>query len=123
MAVLDIIKDEQLIEHAGREGKFLIDEFNKLKEKFSFIGDVRGLGFYLGVEIVKDKESKIPDAELASFIVLQLKDKYKILLSTDGPCHNVLKFKPPMVFSHTNAVYFVESLQEIANDYSNFGFK
>lgn len=114
LAVLDVIRNEKLIEHAGKEGNFLIKEFNLLKEKFYFIGDVRGMGFYLGIEIVKDKESKEPDAEIASKIVLQLKDQYRILISTDGPYHNVLKFKPPMVFSHSDAVYFVNSLLAIA---------
>lgn len=97
-AVLDIIEDEKLMEHASLVGSSLLTRLNQLKEKHSIIGDVRGVGMFVGVDLVKDRASREPATSEAQHVLTRLKQE-RILLSADGPYRNVLKFKPPMVFS------------------------
>ncbi|MHA1541958.1 MAG: aminotransferase class III-fold pyridoxal phosphate-dependent enzyme [Candidatus Hodarchaeales archaeon] len=112
MAVLDVIKEENLQENALQVGSYLKHELENLKNKFPLIGDVRGLGLFIGVEIIQDQEFLIPAPDHASYIVNRMKEK-GILISTDGPDHNVLKIKPPMVFTKENAIHLVTTLEEI----------
>ena len=76
------------------------------------IGDVRGLGLFLGIELVLDRTTLEPAAEIASYIVERMKDN-GTLLSIDGPLHNVLKIKPPLVFSQSNADTLVSVLDQV----------
>ncbi|MDC1312409.1 aminotransferase class III-fold pyridoxal phosphate-dependent enzyme [Flavobacteriaceae bacterium] len=99
-AVLDVIEEEQLQKNAKLVGNFLKNELLKLQEKFTIIGDVRGGGLFLGIELNDAEKTPLP--EQASYLANRMKD-FKILMSTDGPDHNVLKIKPPMVFSIDNA--------------------
>ncbi|MFT4673294.1 MAG: 4-aminobutyrate aminotransferase-like enzyme/Ser/Thr protein kinase RdoA (MazF antagonist) [Saprospiraceae bacterium] len=99
-AVLDVIAKEALQKNAKLVGGFLKNELHKLQQKHTIIGDVRGAGLFLGIEL-NDAEKK-PLPEQASYLANRMKD-FKILMSTDGPNHNVLKIKPPMVFSIDNA--------------------
>ena len=112
MAVLDVIEEEQLQANAFQVGNCLKAGLRKLIKKHSLIGDVRGLGLFLGVELVADRETLEPAAAQASYVVERMKD-HGILISTDGPLHNVLKIKPPMVFSEENADFFVRTLDKI----------
>ena len=66
------------------------------------IGDVRGYGFFLGVELVKDRETLEPHTELAGRVENQLKEN-GVLVGTEGPFENVIKIKPPMCFNNSNA--------------------
>ena len=112
MAVLDVIEKEHLQENAQRVGYRLLKGFEKLKENFPLIGDVRGQGLFIGVELVKNRETLEPAAKEATYIINRLRE-HGILISTDGPLHNVLKLKPPMVFSEQNADDVVEVLGRI----------
>ncbi|MFT5526211.1 MAG: 4-aminobutyrate aminotransferase-like enzyme/Ser/Thr protein kinase RdoA (MazF antagonist), partial [Pirellulaceae bacterium] len=102
LAVLDVLEEEQLQQHAYDVGQTLVVELRRLQGKHEVIGDVRGLGLFLGIEFVKDRQTKAPDASTASRIVNQLRHQ-NILLSTDGPDHNVIKIKPPLPFTIENA--------------------
>ena len=102
MAVLDVVERRGLRAHALRVGGYLLDEFRTLAEHHAIIGDVRGRGLFLGVELVKGRETKAPATEEAGQVVERLKEE-RILMSTDGPWSNVLKMKPPMVFSMEDA--------------------
>lgn len=113
LAVLDVIESENLQQHAWQIGLQLQAGLTELKERYQFIGDVRGSGLFWGIEIVRDKESRLPAARLARELVESMK-KRRILLSTDGPDHNVIKFKPPMVFSAGDADRLLMTLGEIA---------
>ena len=84
-------------------------------EKHTLIGDVRGLGLFVGIELVLDRETLKPAAEQASYIANRMRER-GILLSTDGPFHNVLKIKPPMVFTEENADLLVGALDEILEE-------
>jgi len=102
MAVLDVIEEEGLRDRAVRVGRYLRDGFRDLGERHLEIGDVRGMGMFMGVELVRDRESRTPaTAETARLIELVKADG--ILLSAEGPHHNVLKIKPPLQFQETDA--------------------
>jgi 4-aminobutyrate aminotransferase-like enzyme len=83
--------------------------------KYTLVGDVRGSGLFLGVELVRNRESLEPAAEEASFIVNRLRD-HGILLGTDGPYHNVVKIRPPMPFDESNADFLVAIFENILKE-------
>lgn len=109
-AVLDVIHQENLQQHAQKIGTLLLEHFNLLK-KYPLVGDVRGKGLFLGIELVKNQSTLEPAAKEAAQLVLALR-KSGILLSTDGIHKNVIKFKPPMVFSQANAMHLIQKLEE-----------
>lgn len=110
VAVLETLANESLQENAKRVGAEIVKGLRQLQGDVEAIGDIRGLGFFLGAELVKDRDQKIPDAELARFIVNFMSEQH-VLMGTDGPDHNVLKIRPPMCFDMTNAMQFMEKLQ------------
>jgi 4-aminobutyrate aminotransferase-like enzyme len=102
LAVLDVIRDEGLQENARVTGEYLLDGLRDLARRHPLIGDVRGQGLFIGIELVRNRETKEPADREASEIVERMKDA-GILLSTDGPHHNVIKIKPPLVFCKPDA--------------------
>jgi 4-aminobutyrate aminotransferase-like enzyme len=80
-----------------------------LKHKYELIGDVRGIGLFVGIELVKTREGKEPATEEASFICKAMCEK-RVLISTDGPYNCVLKLKPPLALQKTDVDYFLASL-------------
>tara|TARA_B110000014_G_scaffold208130_1_gene159282 strand:+ start:202 stop:1497 length:1296 start_codon:yes stop_codon:yes gene_type:complete len=111
-AVLDVIEDEGLQENAEIVGSYLIEELFKLQSKYTFIGQIRGQGLFIGIELISNTDTLKPNKTLAAKIVNQMKDA-GILISIDGPDHNVLKIKPPMVFNLENANELVINLKTI----------
>ena len=111
-AVLDVIKEEGMQQRALKVGSYLINEIKSLQSKYPIIGDVRGAGLFIGIELIRDIENLEPAAIEADKIINQMKDQ-KILLSTDGPDHNVIKIKPPMVFNKDNADEFLLKLSHV----------
>lgn len=114
-AVLNVIEEEGLQENADDVGNYLIDQLNKIDN--SLIGQVRGQGLFIGIELIKDKDALTPAAKEADEIVNAMKDA-GILMSTDGPDHNVLKIKPPIIFTRENADELVLNLTSIFNEIS-----
>ena len=112
LAVLDVIESERLQENALKTGTRLMDELRDLMEEHPLIGDVRGLGLFVGIELVLDRETLAPAADQANYVVNRMKQR-GILLSTDGPFHNVIKIKPPLVFTGANADFLVSTLDKI----------
>jgi 4-aminobutyrate aminotransferase-like enzyme len=115
LAVLDVIEEEGLQAHALRVGGRLMSGLRGLMEQYSLIGDVRGLGLFIGVELVLDRQTLEPAGEHASYIAERMRD-HGILISTDGPFHNVLKLKPPLVFDEADANRLVATLAEILDE-------
>jgi 4-aminobutyrate aminotransferase-like enzyme/Ser/Thr protein kinase RdoA (MazF antagonist) len=111
LAVLDVIQQEEMQQHAKEVGNYLMDGLKKLMDKHPIIGDVRGHGFFIGAEMVRDKVTQEPAVSEINIVVEKMKEK-GYLLSTDGPLHNVLKIKPPMPFNKQNADEFVLLLDE-----------
>ncbi|RJG44384.1 aspartate aminotransferase family protein [Mesorhizobium sp. DCY119] len=110
-AVLDIIQKQQLQQNARDVGGYLLEELRTLATDYPLIGDVRGAGLFIGVEIVSDAFAKAPDAKTTTRIVNGLRDRF-VLISATGPRANVLKIRPPLVFSRENADFLLDALRE-----------
>jgi len=115
MAVLDVIENEGLQQNAQRAGRRLLEGMRELQAKHPIIGDVRGLGLYAGIELVTSRETLEPAPEHADYVINRLRD-HGLLISTDGPLENVLKFKPPIVFSEINADEVVAVLDKVLGE-------
>lgn len=107
--VLRTVVGDGLPREAAETGDFLLAEFTRLADEFPLIGDVRGSGLFLGLELVRDRQTLEPADREASFIVERMKDQ-GILMGTDGPLHNVLKIRPPMTFERNAAKTLVAAL-------------
>jgi len=108
--VIDIIQDEGLIENAEKIGGYLKAELLKIKDDFDYLGDIRGPGLFIGLDIVDNKEDKNPDREKAIEIVEILKGK-GVLISNAGQYRNVLKLRPPLVFDSSHADFLLDELR------------
>ncbi len=115
MAVLDVIEAEGLQDNAKKVGGMLLEGLDGLKRKHPLIGDVRGMGLFVGIELVTDRQTLAPASDHADRIINRVRD-YGILMSTDGPMANVLKIKPPMVWTRADAERVVEVLDEILSE-------
>jgi len=112
LAVLDVIRDEKLQENALNVGKHMKAGLKGLMDKHPLIGNVRGLGLFIGIELVRDRETLEPAAEQAFYIAERMKEA-GILVSVDGPLYNVIKIKPPLVFTEANADLYISALDKI----------
>ena len=110
-SVLKVIEEEGLQENAQKTGSYLIQLLEDLKKKHAIIGDVRGRGLFIGIELVRDEISKEPADIESKQLINKIKDK-GVLLSVDGPFNNVIKIKPPLVFNQENAKFLVEKLSK-----------
>jgi 4-aminobutyrate aminotransferase-like enzyme len=115
MAVLDVVKEEGLQAHALRVGNRMLEGLRPFVDRYPIVGDVRGSGLFLGVELVRDRETLEPATEEASFISNQMREHH-ILLGTDGPYHNVVKIRPPMPFNEANADQLVATMDKILSE-------
>ncbi|XP_022070230.1 ethanolamine-phosphate phospho-lyase [Acanthochromis polyacanthus] len=115
LAVLDVIVKEDLQGNALRVGQHLSGLLEKQKEKHPLIGDIRGCGLFVGVELVRDRLKLTPATAEAQEVIYKLKEQH-ILLSADGPHRNVLKFKPPMCFTMDDAELVVEKIDLILTE-------
>ncbi|PFG63120.1 4-aminobutyrate aminotransferase-like enzyme [Thioclava sp. ES.031] len=111
-AVLDVIEGEGLTENAREIGAYLQDGIRARAEAHPCIGDVRGAGLFLGVEIVSDRAAKTPDATATSAIVNGLREE-RVLISACSKTHNVLKIRPPLVFTRENADQFLAAFDRV----------
>jgi 4-aminobutyrate aminotransferase-like enzyme len=96
-AVLQVIERERLQERASRMGAYLVGGLQKLAARYPWIGDIRGSGLYVGVELVDDLAQKTPAPDIAASVVNGLRDR-GVLISACGPLANVLKIRPPLIF-------------------------
>lgn len=112
MAVLEAIQSEGLVENARETGRYLKDGIQALASLHPCIGDVRGAGLFLGVEIVSDRVAKTPDAAMTTRIVNGLRDE-RVLISACAKAANVLKIRPPLIFTREQADILVERLDRV----------
>lgn len=115
LSVLEVIEEEALQENAKVVGDFYLSLFKDLQQDYPCIGDVRGSGLFIGVEIIKSSRLE-PDTELASIIKNELRNRH-ILISTDGPHDSVLKSKPPLCFTQQNAQFVVENVRQALEEH------
>ncbi|HET6932804.1 MAG TPA: aminotransferase class III-fold pyridoxal phosphate-dependent enzyme [Candidatus Acidoferrum sp.] len=112
LAVLDVLRDENLQQNALAVGTQWLQDLRELQETYPLIGDVRGLGLFLGIDLVTDRETRAPATRQAAYVVNRLREE-GILAGTDGPHHNVIKLRPPLCFTKTDAAQFTSSLASI----------
>ncbi|WP_461163080.1 aspartate aminotransferase family protein [Arthrobacter sp. R4-81] len=101
-AVLDVIREESLIENALKVGEKIITGLKDLSQGLDQVAEVRGSGFFIGVDLVTDRTTLTPNGDAAATIVNTLRED-RILISACGAQGNVLKLRPPMPFSTTDA--------------------
>lgn len=114
-AVLAEVRDQGLQRRAREVGGFLSGRLRELAECFPIVGDVRGRGLFLGVELVRDPKSRAPFPEAAAYVVNRMRER-GIFMSADGPARNVLKIKPPMVFSRGDAAHLAGELEVLLGE-------
>jgi 4-aminobutyrate aminotransferase-like enzyme len=110
MAVLDVIEEENILQNVNDTGRYLLEGLKGLQSRFEQIGDVRGKGLFYGIELVRDRETQEPAADDAIKVREFLREN-GVLLSVTGPLGNVIKARPPMVFSRANADRLIETLE------------
>jgi 4-aminobutyrate aminotransferase-like enzyme/Ser/Thr protein kinase RdoA (MazF antagonist) len=115
LAVLDVLEEEGLQENARRLGRYMLGALRELVGKHEIIGDVRGSGLFLGVELVLDREKLTPATEQTSRVVEALRDR-GILTGTEGPHHNVIKIRPPMCVSQEDGERIVSTLDAVLDE-------
>jgi 4-aminobutyrate aminotransferase-like enzyme len=111
VTVLDVLRDEQLQERARHTGDYLLAELRQLANRHRIIGDVRGSGLFLGVELVRSRETLEPAGAEAGAVANVMRE-HGVLLGTDGPFHNVVKIRPPMPFGTADADLLLEAFDD-----------
>jgi 4-aminobutyrate aminotransferase-like enzyme len=115
LEVLKVVQEERLQENALRVGDHLLNRLRPLIDQYPIIGDVRGSGLFIGVELVHDRETLEPAAEEASYVMNGMRQQ-GILLGIDGPYHNVVKIRPPLPFDMQNADQLVDIMIKVLSD-------
>ena len=108
--VLNIVDEEKLQQNAKIVGDFLISGFHQLKKKFQFIGDVRGMGLFIGLEIIRGDGSEA--TELCDYIKNKMREN-RILIGSDGPKDNIIKIRPPLTIELEDAQMLLTTLSEV----------
>ena len=115
LEVLNVIEDEQLQQNALDVGAYTRGLVRELMASADGagrrIGDVRGMGLIFGVEFVKDRETREPDAETAAHVMHWARTHANVLVSTDGPHANIIKMKPPLCFSRKDGEVLVAAIE------------
>lgn len=109
LAVLDVIEQENILNNVRDVGLYLLDGLKKLAQQYHWIGDIRGKGLFYGVDLVTDRNTRQPAAEEAARVREFLREN-GVLLSTTGPYNNVIKIRPPLIFSKQNADFLIQVL-------------
>jgi hypothetical protein len=110
--VLEVIRSENLQQHAADVGTYFLKQLNQLKRDHELIGDVRGIGLFLGIELVSDRSSLEPAQDQARVIADRMREQ-GILISVDGKFRNVIKIKPPLPFNRGNVDFYIDKLDHI----------
>jgi 4-aminobutyrate aminotransferase-like enzyme len=109
LKVLEIIERDRLRDNARILGDYLLTRFRQMRERPDCIGDVRGIGLFLGLDLVTDRSSKTHATELANRVV-NLAREEGVLIGTDGPYDNVVKMRPAMIFTRRDADHLCDVL-------------
>lgn len=112
IAVQQVLEEEGLQAHAARVGTELLAGLADLAGEFPLIGDVRGTGLFIGVDLVVDRDSRAPATAQAAYVKNRLRER-RVLVGTEGPHDNVLKIRPPMTFDSAAAARLLETLADV----------
>lgn len=113
--VLRIVDEERLQENARVTGMHLLAGLSALQSRHAIIGDVRGIGLFVGVELVTDREQRTPATRAANYIVNRLREE-RILIGTEGPDENVLKIRPPLTVRDADVDLLIETLDGVLDE-------
>ena len=116
LAVLDVIRDEKLLDNSHQVGKYLAEGLRDIESRFEFVGHLQGKGLFWGLDLVKDPVSKEPDQARALQASKKMRDKGALLGST-GRYGNVLKIRPPLIFSRENANQLLSTLDDVLSSF------
>lgn len=111
LATMEVIDSEGIQENAARIGDLLMDGLLALKEKHPLIGDVRGMGLMLGVELVRDRKSKEP-AKTEAADLMELTKQRGLILGKGGLHGNTMRIKPPMCINKDDAQFMLATIDE-----------
>lgn len=111
-AVLDVIDDEKLMGNADSVGRYIQDEIEQMAGGYEQVAEVRGAGLFVGVDIVTDRESHTPDGDATLRVVNHMRRR-RVLISASGPRGSVLKVRPPLPFSMSDADRLLENLAAV----------
>ncbi|MCY1344543.1 2,2-dialkylglycine decarboxylase [compost metagenome] len=112
LAVLDVIRDEDLLGNAVRVGAQMSAGLHRLASRYPLIGDVRGKGLFHAVELVRDRQTREPAGAEARRVVNDMRQR-GVLISRIGANDNILKIRPPLVFDSANCEFFLETLDSV----------
>jgi 4-aminobutyrate aminotransferase-like enzyme len=115
LAVLDVLEQEGLQARAARVGATLRAQIEKLAGQHPLIGEVRGAGLFIGVELVRDRSTLEPAAKEAAAVANRMRE-LGVLVGVEGPCANVLKIRPPLVFDENHARQLTDALDRALRD-------
>ena len=115
LAVLDVLRDEDLQANAREVGAYFKAGLEDLMARHALVGAVYGQGLYLGVDLVRERETKAPAAAEAMAVCERMRD-YGIIVYPTGDYYNILKIKPPLIFSRANADFFVAQLDRVLTE-------
>jgi 4-aminobutyrate aminotransferase-like enzyme len=113
--VLDIVDDENLMENARNMGDALLNGLRRLQSKYDNIGDVRGYGLFIGVDLVTDSISRTPATHIADYVKNRMREN-RILMGTEGPFDNILKIRPPLTIEADDIAMILNVLDQVLEE-------
>ena len=117
LETLRVLQEENLMKNADRVGTYARDGLRALAERHQAIGDVRGAGLFFGAELVTDRNTKSPDTDLTKRVANEMRNR-GVLINFIGRHKNILKIRPPMPFSRSDADQLLSTLDEVLIDLS-----
>ena len=115
MATLQVVQQENLMQNAQAVGDYAKAGLSELAKRHDCIGDVRGSGLFFGADLVLDRETKEPATAFTKRVANGMRQR-GVLLNFLGRNYNVLKMRPPMVFSRENADRLIETLDQVLTE-------
>ena len=113
--VLSIVEDEQLMNNARDMGNLLFTGLHKLQQEHACIGDVRGYGLFVGVDLISDQGSRKPATQIADYVKNRMREE-RILMGSEGPDDNVLKIRPPLTISAQDVKHLLHVLNKVLHE-------
>ena len=119
LAVLEVLDEEHLQENAWNVGEYMKTELRGLADQYECIGDIRGSGFFIGLDLVANRETKEPATAFTEKLIYTMKER-NVMSGAIGPGMNILKIRPPMCFTKDNADQMLSVLKDSLASISAF---
>ncbi len=115
LEVLTIVEDEGLQNNAKLMGDKLQAGLRKFQEKYEIVGDVRGYGLFIGLDLVVSKETREPGTQLADYVKNRMRE-HRILMGSEGPYDNILKIRPPMTVDADDIDFILQVMDKVLDE-------